>query len=314
VTVARTEWAALAQWRRQAPLIGALGLVAAVAIIGLAWAFVRQLATRDLLQQARIQGQRDRQARARFEAASRAKSYFLANMSHELRTPLNAILGFSEILQIELFGPLGSPRYRGYAEDINRSGTHLLNLVNDILDFSKSEEHRINLERDEVNVAGVVEAAVAMLRREAEAAGLRLEAVVEPGLPALMGDEMRLKQVLVNLLSNAIKFTDTGGSIAVRVRRRGDWLVLDVSDTGIGIAAEDMATVLEPFGQVESTLVRKYPGTGLGLPLSKRIIELLGGSLVITSTVGVGTTVTVEIPLSGADTAVAAAGTAAAMT
>jgi signal transduction histidine kinase len=229
-------------------------------------------------------------------AASQAKSQFLATMSHELRTPLNAVIGFSQLLDREAFGPLGDARYRDYARTISDSGTHLLNLINDILDFSKSEAGRLELHDDDVDMVDSVVHIVRMMSNQAEARKIAVSHAGEPDLPLVRVDQKRLNQVLLNLLSNAIKFTPMGGQIRLNAYRRGGDVVVDVSDTGIGIAAADVPKALERFGQIDGRLARKYEGTGLGLPLSKRLMELHGGTLELVSQPGVGTTVTITIP------------------
>ncbi|MEH6633570.1 MAG: PAS domain S-box protein [Halopseudomonas aestusnigri] len=231
------------------------------------------------------------------ELANRAKSEFMALMSHELRTPLNAILGFSEILANEMFGPLGSPRYRDYAKDVNESGAHLLDLINDILDLSKAEAGKIELYEDDLDINGVIRRCEKMLSGRAEQASLSLTLDLGAEMPHLVGDEKRIKQVLINLISNALKFTPAGGRITVSsyVTNRG--LELSVMDTGIGMSASEIPKALAPFGQVDSSLSRKHEGTGLGLPLSKRLTELHGAEFLIASELGVGTTVTLVFPI-----------------
>jgi signal transduction histidine kinase len=232
--------------------------------------------------------------------ASQAKSQFLATMSHELRTPLNAIIGFSEILAAETFGPLGDPHYPDYATSIHDSGRHLLDLINDILDFSKLDAGRLELNEEPIDTHEVIDSALRMIAGEAARAGVALsppfgETALGEALP-LRADARRVRQVLLNLLSNAVKFTPRGGEIRVAVSRRGAGLTIAIADTGIGIAAQDIPRALERFGQVDSSLSRKYEGTGLGLPLSKRLMELHGGRLDIESVVGSGTTVTITFP------------------
>ncbi len=231
------------------------------------------------------------------ELANRAKSEFMALMSHELRTPLNAILGFSEILASEMFGPLGSPRYRDYARDVNESGTHLLDLINDILDLSKAEAGKIELCEGNLDINGVIKRCDKMLSGRAEQAGLSLNFDLALDLPYLVGDERRIKQVLINLISNALKFTPVGGVVTVSSYITSKGLELSVMDTGIGMAANEIPKALAPFGQVDSSLSRKHEGTGLGLPLSKRLTELHGAEFLLTSKPGVGTTVTLVFPL-----------------
>ena len=231
------------------------------------------------------------------ESASAAKSQFLANISHELRTPLNAILGFSEIMKAEMFGPLGSPQYRGYAADIHHSGSHLLTVINDILDLSKIEAGKFELNEEDCDPVRLVRDAVRFVAERAASAGLGLQQRLAPGLPAVRADGRLIKQILLNLLSNAIKFTPDGGLVTVvaEMDREGG-LSLSVADTGVGIAADQLERVLQPFTQVENTLTRTHAGTGLGLPLCKSLIELHGGRLVLESAVGRGTTVTIILP------------------
>jgi len=218
-------------------------------------------------------------------------------MSHELRTPLNAIIGFSEMLASETFGPLGDRRYPDYAKNICDSGRHLLDLINDILDFSKLDAGRLELHEQTFDLHEVIEGALQMMQGEAARTGIRIIHKT-PGqeLPYLHADQRRVRQVLLNLLSNAVKFTPAGGTVEVTVFHRGSEVGIAVADTGIGIAAEDIPRALERFGQVDSSLSRKYEGTGLGLPLSKRLMELHDGRLELDSVVGAGTTVTILFP------------------
>jgi two-component system cell cycle sensor histidine kinase PleC len=244
----------------------------------------------------------------RVELASRTKSEFLANMSHELRTPLNAIIGFSDILRNEAFGP-AHPSYRGYAEDIHDSGAHLLQIINDILDISKIEAGKLDLHESLVDLGDIVEACRRLMHERAQAAGVGL--VCEPApdmLPQVSGDTTKLKQILLNLMSNGVKFTPRGGSVTVAIACTGsDWLTLQVRDTGIGMSDDDVALALETFRQIDNSHTRKYPGTGLGLPLAKTLTELHGGELKIASALGRGTTVTVRLPTASASKASAAA-------
>jgi len=234
-------------------------------------------------------------ARDRAEIASRAKSEFLANMSHELRTPLNAIIGFSEILIDERLAGVRPPRE--YATDIHESGLHLLNIINDVLDMAKIEAGKIMLEEEMIDIAVEIDAALRMVAPRADDGALALATDIERGLPLVFADRRLFKQIMLNILSNAVKFTPRGGAITVRARREaGGRLAVSVADTGIGIRQADLERVLQPFGQAESGLARRYEGTGLGLPICKALAELHGGTIEIASTPGAGTTVTVRFP------------------
>ena len=237
------------------------------------------------------------QARDEAEMANRTKTEFLATMSHELRTPLNAVLGFSEVMRDELLGPLGQPHYKEYARDIYNSGSHLLSVINDILDVAKAEAGRLELYEEEIDLSLVAHACVQLVQGRAEEADVSIETSVPLGMPMLMADTKRLKQILLNLLSNAVKFTPAGGKVALDVKLREDGGIdLIVHDTGIGIAKQDLERALQPFGQIDSHLSRKYEGTGLGLPLSCNLAELHGATLSIESEPDKGTVVTVRFP------------------
>ena len=236
-------------------------------------------------------------AMTRAEAANQAKSEFLANMSHELRTPLNAINGFSEIMAGEMFGPLGDPKYKGYAADILKSGQHLLSLINDVLDMAKIEAGKLTLHYETVSLKEVVDDAARLMRGKIQEAGLNL-LVDAPDLPEIDADYRGLKQVVLNLISNAVKFTPEGGHIVVAISREDDErLRVAVTDTGIGIAAEDLTRLARPFEQVEGQHSKTTQGTGLGLALTKSLIELHGGTLSIESEPGRGTTVSFDLPI-----------------
>jgi two-component system cell cycle sensor histidine kinase PleC len=238
--------------------------------------------------------------KVRAEGANRAKSEFLANMSHELRTPLNAINGFSEMMTAEMFGPLGDERYKSYAQDILSSGQHLLALINDVLDMSKIEAGKMNLRFEPVRLDDLAEDAVRLIKNRAETAGLTVSIEV-PSLPEVEGDYRALKQVLLNLLSNAVKFTPRGGRIVLKAEGRrdamGERVRVSVRDTGIGIAPQDLARLARPFEQIESQQSKTQQGTGLGLALSKSLIEMHGGVLEIESQPSMGTTVSFLLPV-----------------
>ncbi len=232
------------------------------------------------------------------ELANRAKTEFLANMSHELRTPLNAIIGFSEIIENEIIGQArGNLKYVDYARDINGAGNHLLNVINDILDIAKIEVGQLDLEEVVFDVDDSLSICLKMLAGLSQKHGVQLERTGLDSLPSLRGDEKKFKQIVINLLSNAIKFTPEGGqvSLGAEIDANGDLKVM-ISDTGIGIAAEDLDKAMAPFSQVDSAFSRKYEGTGLGLPICKALAELHGGGLTMRSEPGVGTTVTVRFP------------------
>jgi len=235
------------------------------------------------------------EAKAAAEKANRTKSEFLANMSHELRTPLNAIIGFSEMIKAEVYGP-GLPRYRNYATDIHGAGQHLLSLINDILDLSKAEAGKLELHVEPVDLADLIRESARLMSERAAQQKLRLTLDVGT-LPPLLIDRLRTKQILLNLLSNAIKFTPENGIVSVKAdldqARR---VVICVRDTGIGIAPENIALAFEPFRQIDSTLARKFEGTGLGLPLVKELIELHDGEVTLESSLKVGTAVSIRFP------------------
>lgn len=231
------------------------------------------------------------------EVANRSKGEFLANMSHELRTPLNAIIGFSEIMDRGSFGALGNERYQGYVRDIIRSSRHLLGIINDILEAAKMEAGKVDLDEEEIDTVATAREIIQILSEQAAQANLTVTLKANDGLPKLYADPRRLRQILLNLISNAIKFTPPGGCVTLEFGcNPSGGLTLVVGDTGIGIAADDLPKVLTPFGQVEGSLNRRHDGTGLGLPLSKALVELHGGELRIDSVPGQGTRITVAFP------------------
>lgn len=239
-----------------------------------------------------------RAAKEEAEVASRTKSEFLAMVSHELRTPLNAVIGFSEMLISEVYGPLGDRRYGGYAQDIRNSGQHLLGLINNILDLSKVEANKFQLKEEDVDVLDLVADSIHLVEGKAESMRITLSCIDEnKTLPRLHADARALRQILLNLLSNAVKFTPPGGRVAVSARHDPEQgFVLSVADSGIGISEADIENVLKPFTQVDSSLSRKFEGTGLGLPLTKSLVELHGGRFEIESAPGAGTKVIAVFP------------------
>jgi signal transduction histidine kinase len=241
------------------------------------------------------------QAKSReLEAANRHKSEFLANMSHELRTPLNAIIGFSEVLTEQMFGDVNDKQLE-YLHDIHSSGQHLLTLINDVLDLSKIEAGRMELDLSCFDLGLLLDNSLTLVRERAQRHGLSLTLQVGDGLEEWVADARKVKQVVVNLLSNAVKFTPTGGSISLSARRveAGDRVSaqISVTDTGVGIAAEEQARVFEEFRQASGDYLRKTEGTGLGLSLAKRFVELHGGTIALDSRPGAGATFRVTLPL-----------------
>ena len=236
------------------------------------------------------------EAKEAAEQAYASKTRFLANMSHELRTPLNAIIGFSEMMQRQLLGPVGNARYLDYIGGIRESGEHLLDLINDILDMSKIEIGKYELYVEEMNIGKIIRLAVHMIEGRAHEAQVRLITDDLPDDIQVTADRRALMQILLNLLSNAVKFTNPGGSVEVRCLRELGGIAIAVTDTGIGIPKDKLEVVTLPFEQAGSELTRKYEGSGLGLAITKDLIELHGGTLDIESELGVGTTVTVTLP------------------
>ena len=238
-----------------------------------------------------------RDATKRAKVASRAKSEIMANMSHELRTPLNAIIGFSDTMLNGVFGSINNERYEEYTRDIYDSGKHLLELINDILDVSAIEAGKLELHPEPLEIAPIVQSSLKLIRHRADAGGVTLLHHIDTNMPGLLGDQRRLKQILLNLLSNAVKFTPEGGRVSLSASTAPDGGIrFEVEDTGIGMDNAGIETALTQFGQVDSKLARKYEGTGLGLPLTKSLVEAHKGTLDIRSRLGHGTTVVVHFP------------------
>ena len=230
------------------------------------------------------------------ELANRTKSEFLANVSHELRTPLNAIIGFSDTMRAQVYGPVGDERYLDYLRDIGDSGRRLYAVISDILEISQIDAGKSELRESEVAIRRLISACLLLVRERATEKRIALGIDLANGPETILGDEQKLKQILINLLSNSIKFTPADGSITIRCRRDGTACLLQVEDTGIGIAPADIPVAMAPFRQIEGDLNRKYEGTGLGLPLCKSLADMHGAGFEIESAVGKGTTVTVRLP------------------
>ncbi|MBL6931428.1 MAG: PAS-domain containing protein [Rhodospirillales bacterium] len=230
------------------------------------------------------------------ESANLAKSQFLATMSHELRTPLNAILGFSEMYLHQVFGELGSKKYLEYAHDIHKSGSHLLELINDILDMSKIESGKYDLSLSQVDVIGTVDECVRMLSARANESGISLKVVQPQTLPVLNADRRAFKQSILNILTNAVKFTPNGGNVTISAILADEKCTIAITDTGLGMTVEELKQAQEPFVQIKRGEGRSHEGTGLGLPLTKKLIELQSGRLVLESAPGKGTTAKIIFP------------------
>ena len=236
------------------------------------------------------------------ERAYAAKSQFLANMSHELRTPLNAIIGFSEMMQQQLLGPIGNDRYLDYIKGIRESGEHLLDLITDILDMSKIEAGKYELDLEDINITKIVRLAMHMIEGRAVEAGIKVKANVMDETLRVVADRRAVMQIMLNLLSNAVKFSHDNGSVEVDCTKQRDHVLLRVKDHGIGIPANKIGTITNPFEQAANQYSRSHEGSGLGLSITKELAELHGGSIHIESTLGVGTTVTIRLPLDASKT------------
>ena len=255
------------------------------------------VATHENISERKVAEEKLREATRHAKVASRTKSEIMANMSHELRTPLNAIIGFSDTMLNGVFGPINNDRYEEYTRDIHDSGKHLLDLINDILDVSAIEAGKLDLHPEPLEIVPVVRSSLKLIGHRADASGVTLLHHFETNLPELLADQRRVKQILLNLLSNAVKFTPEGGRVSLSVSTAPDGGIrFEVEDTGIGMNKAGIETALTQFGQVDSKLARKYEGTGLGLPLTKSLVEAHKGTLDIRSRIGHGTTVVVHFP------------------
>jgi signal transduction histidine kinase len=236
-------------------------------------------------------------AAARADAASTAKSEFLANMSHELRTPLNAIVGFSEVMKDGLLGPVTPRPYAEYVRHIWVAASHLTDIIGNILDLSKIDAGKVAVEKSRVALPETMLLVCGMMHDKASKRGIALTQDIEPGIDAIVTDAVKLRQILLNLLSNAIKFTGEGGQVTLHIGRVADGLEFSIRDTGIGMDEAGIRIAMSPFGQIESPFSRMHEGTGLGLPLTQRLVSLIGGRMEITSAKGVGTLVKVTLPV-----------------
>lgn len=276
--------------RRQIGILAVAGLLVFAALLAVVWRAERRL------ERAHARNLELAAGVARAEAASRAKSDFIANMSHEPRTPLNAVIGFAQMIRDEILGPLVEERYRGYVADIADSGEHLLAIVNDILDLVNVENGRMDVRRGRFDPAATAAGVARMLHPVAAQAGVARLSDIADGAMTMNNDEGKIRQIMVNLLANAVKFTAAGGRVVLAVAQSPGGTVISVRDTGVGMREEDIPLALAPFGQLQGPQTTHRGGSGIGLPLSKSLAELLGGTLAIDSKTGVGTVVTVRFP------------------
>ncbi len=306
VSLSVTRAAVLQQWRGMQMWIIVFAGISLAVLVVLTWLVWRAVDSEErwsgalVERESRLSRQAVELAAARDEAerANRVRGQFLANMSHELRTPLNAVLGFSEIMEREIFGPLGDRRYREFVVDIHRSGKHLLEIIGNILDLTKIDAGRLELHDEDVDIADLMRVCGRLVGESATAGGIRLGLDL-PDIPVtIRGDPTRLKQIMLNLLSNAVKFTPAGNEVQLSGVVTADGFVITVTDTGIGMTPAEAELAMEPFRQIDNSLARKYEGAGLGLPLTKSLVELHDGTIEIDSAPGRGTRVVVRLPRS----------------
>jgi len=297
VTVGLDVADVFASYYRDRTIIVSLTALASLAFCGVALYLIRvgRATARHQSELAQEQA-KVREARSgteRAEAASQAKSLFLTNMTHELRTPLNAIIGFSEIIKDQALGPSAGKNYADYARDIHNSGQHLLGLINDILDLAKVDAGTMTLDEEPIDLAELVGQCLTPLGPRYRSKGVSVENDIPRSLPFILGDRQKLKRALANVIGNAVKFNQDGGRVTIAAAAAADaGLSLSISDTGIGMSPDETSRAFQPFVQIDSDLTKRYEGTGIGLPLAKRFVELHGGTLGIESVKGAGTTVT----------------------
>ncbi len=304
LAVSRSQRAALQPWRYVLVWIVVFALISMAVLGVLTWFILRAVRDEErwsgtlLERETRLSLQAVELATARdlAETANRARGEFLANMSHELRTPLNAILGFSEILEKELFGPLGDQRYKEFAVDIHSSGKHLLEIIGNILDLAKVDAGKLDLYEQDVDMVELMNICARLMTEAADAAGVKFDVIAPLTSVSIQGDSTRIRQIFLNLLSNAIKFTPSGKRVVLTGEAVDGGFRFRVIDTGIGMTEQEAEQAMQPFRQIDNSLARRYQGTGLGLPLTKSLVELHSGTMEIKSVKGEGTTVTVWLP------------------